>query len=463
MNTLYPAFLKLEGKPVLVVGGGAVAEQKITGLLESRADVTVIAPEASASILQLAAQGRLTLQSRAFQPTDTAGFHLVIGATDDRAVQHAVFMDAQRQGIPVNIVDVPELCSFYTASIFRKGDLSIAVSTNGKSPTLGKLIRDRIRERFERGYPELLERLGAIRADVLELFPDYASCKTYFEQLVQAEVKVLELRHNDDEVGRRKNQTKTGKVWLVGAGPGDPELISVKGLRILRTADVVIYDALVGSDLLREVPSSAEKHFVGKRAGRHCVSQSEINALLIKHAREGKIVVRLKGGDPFIFGRGGEELEALKAEGIEVEIVPGITAGTGVPASVGIPVTHRQISSSVAFVAGHRCASSTQKPIDWKALRSIDTVVIYMGIRSIRSVTDEMLEAGYDPELPAAAIFGGTMIEEVIVTDTLANLADGIRNITTTLPGLIIVGEVVRTLSNREKNQPEEVEYLAAH
>jgi uroporphyrin-III C-methyltransferase/precorrin-2 dehydrogenase/sirohydrochlorin ferrochelatase len=463
MNSLYPAFLKLEGKPVLVVGGGAVAEQKIAGLLDSRADVTVIAPETTANILQLAAQGRLRLQSKAFQPGDTVGFHLVIGATDDRAVQHAVFEEAQRQGIPVNIVDVPDLCSFYTASIFRKGDLSIAVSTNGKSPTLGKLIRDRIRECFEHGYPELLERLGSIRPDVLESLPDYEARRKYFEQLVRAEVKVLEHRE-DDQVDRLKKEKKTGKVYLVGAGPGDPELISVKGLRVLRKADVLIYDALVSPGLLQEVPRSAEKYFVGKRAGRDCASQSEIHTLLIKHAREGKTVVRLKGGDPLIFGRGGEELKALREEEIEVEIVPGITAGTGVPASIGIPLTHRQTSSSVAFVTGHRCASSTQKPIDWKALRAIDTVVIYMGIRTIRRVIDEMVEAGYDPELPTAAIFAGTLKEELIVTSTLANLADAIQNIPTVLPGLIIAGNVVRTFSSRVKNnQPEEVEYLAEH
>lgn len=328
--------MKIEHRPILVVGGGKVAEQKTNGLLEVRADITVIAREVSPAIEKLAGEGRIHLRRREFRDGDADGFYLVIGATDDRIAQEKIFSEAQSKEIPVNIVDVPELCTFYLSSVFQQGDLKIAISTNGKSPTLGKIIRDKIRDEFSEGFPELLEKLGDLRPDVQKTFPDFESRKKLHEKIVKSELDRLESgrRSRRQEARRKEGEfSGTGKVYLVGAGPGDSELITVKGLKILREAEVVLYDTLISGELLDEAPEHAEKIFVGKRAGEHCMKQEEINNILIRKARGGKSVVRLKGGDPFIFGRGGEEVEALREAGIDVEIVPGVTAGIGVPTS----------------------------------------------------------------------------------------------------------------------------------
>jgi uroporphyrin-III C-methyltransferase len=236
---------------------------------------------------------------------------------------------------------------------------------------------------------------------------------------------------------------KTGIVYIVGAGPGDPDLISVKGLRAIQRCDVVVYDALIAPELLESAPPGAERVYVGKRAGRHCKRQEEINEILITHARSGKTVVRLKGGDPFVYGRGGEEITALRSAGIEMRIIPGITAGIGVPTSLGIPLTHRGISSGAAFVTGHECIQK-KNMIDWHALASIDTVVIYMGLKEIDSIVGNLAIHGRSVDTPAAVIFGGTLPDERVVTGTLATIAERVRTTNTDLPALIVVGEVVR-------------------
>ncbi len=454
MNTLYPVFLKLHHRPVLVVGGGAVAEQKINGLLQCQAAVTVLAPEVTASIERLAAQREVTLLRRNYRRGDVGGFFLVIGATDDPKVQAQIVEDAERASIPVNIVDVPERCSFYLGSVFQKGDLKVAVSTNGKSPTLGKFIRDRISEEFSHGYPELLEQLGRIRPDVLSSFETPAQRKEVFERIFATELQCMKSGKLFSGKSEPHRASHKGRVALVGAGPGDPDLISVKGLRFLERADVLFYDALVNRELLARAPRSAEKIFVGKRGGQHSMPQSEINCLMIEKAREGKDVVRLKGGDPFIFGRGGEELEALREAGIDVEIVPGITAGTGVPASLGLPLTYRHISSSVVFVTGHEC-SNKERPINWKSIASIDTIVIYMGVRNLAAIVERLREAGRSSDTPVAVIFAGTYPEEVVLHGTLATISKQLECGTRDLPGLIIVGDVAGLFQSRLMKQQE--------
>lgn len=468
MNNLCPIFLKIDRRPILVVGGGKVAEQKINSLLETQADLTVIGPEVSPAIERFAKEGRIHLSRREFRDGDVDGFYLVIGATDDRKVQEKIFSQAQSKGIPVNIVDVPELCTFYLSSVFRKGDLKVAVSTNGKSPTLGKIIRDKIRDEFSEDFPELLEKLGDLRLDVQNTFPDFESRKKLHEQIVRSELDQLERKREtgsrkpEEKGGRRETiewetehgQRRIGKVVLVGAGPGDSELITVKGLKILRGAQVVLYDALVSNELLDEAPEDAEKIFVGKRAGEHCMKQEEINNLLILKAHEGKRIVRLKGGDPFVFGRGGEEVEALREAGIDVEFVPGVTAGIGVPTSLGIPLTHRKKTSSVLFVTGHADPMKNDKGIDWKNLSHADTIVIYMGTRKLNVIVDELIRSGVPRSKPIAVILGGTLPEEKVIVGTLENIGDAARNISHDLPGLIIVGEVVASFKKRGQYLP---------
>ncbi|MBI1807488.1 MAG: uroporphyrinogen-III C-methyltransferase [Ignavibacteria bacterium] len=444
MNTLYPIFLNIEHQPVLVVGGGMVAEQKIRGLLDAKAEVTVIAPSISAAVEELAGKNKIIVHRRAYESGDVGGFFLVIGATDDKTVQQVIFNDAQSKNVPVNIVDVPQLCTFYLSSVFQKGDLKIAVSTNGKSPTLGQIIRDKIRDEFADGYPELLETIGGVRPHVLKAFPDVQSRKELFRRLVQTELERLHGRTQKGATRPYEDFPQKGKVYIIGAGPGDPELMTVKGLKILQSADVIMYDALVNTELLSYVKESAEKIFVGKRAGAHCKRQEEINELLVLKAREGKLVLRLKGGDPFIFGRGGEELEALQNVGIKVEVVPGITAGIGIPTSLGIPLTHRRHSSSVVFLTGHEDPTKDEQHVDWNSISRIDSIVIYMGVKRLHFIVDQLIQHGVSPLKPAAVIFDGTLPEEIVLTGTLEDIGEKVHKHSMNSPGLIIVGDVVR-------------------
>jgi uroporphyrin-III C-methyltransferase / precorrin-2 dehydrogenase / sirohydrochlorin ferrochelatase len=455
MNDLYPVFLKMQHQPILIVGGGRVAEQKINSLLETKSDITVIAPEISPAIMKLVEEERIHLRQREFRDGDVGGFFIVIGATDDRKTQERIYSEARSKGIQVNIVDVPELCTFYLSSVFQKGDLKIAVSTNGKSPTLGKIIRNKIRNEFSNGYPELLERLGEIRPDVQNTFPDFESRKKLHEKIVRSELERLDDNRRCQRQGARNQNRETtgyGRVYLVGAGPGDTELITVKGLKILQQAEVVLYDALINKELLDEASEAAEKIFVGKRAGEYCLKQEEINNLLILKAREGKRVVRLKGGDPFIFGRGGEELEALRKERIDVEIVPGVTAGVGVPASLGIPLTNRGESSSVVFLTGHKDGAHTGEDADWKNLSHADTAVIYMGTKKLGELAEKLTNNGIPASRPVAVVFGGTLPEQEIIVATLETIEMSVGDVPRKLPGLIIVGEVVRRYERRKSN-----------
>jgi uroporphyrin-III C-methyltransferase/precorrin-2 dehydrogenase/sirohydrochlorin ferrochelatase len=449
MNTLYPIFMNIENRPVLVVGGGVIAEQKLKGLLEAKADITVLAPRITDTIEGFVKNNKMKLLLRKYIRDDVKGFFIVVGATSNRCVQEQIFKDAQVHAIPVNIVDVPHLCTFYLSSIFHKGNLKIAVSTNGKSPTLGKIIRDKIKTEFSEGYPDLLETIGDMRPEVMNSLPDYESRKKFYEHVVRSELQRLTHSISTRTIQRTVNSLRCGKVYLIGAGPGDPELITIKGMKILGKADVVLYDALVNEDLLSFAPNSSEKIFVGKRASLHCRRQEEINDLLILKAGEGKCVVRLKGGDPFIFGRGGEELEALHKAGIEVEVVPGITAGIGVPTSLGLPLTHRQDSSSIVFLTGHEDPSKSKERIDWQSVSHIDTIVIYMGVKKLHSIVESLLQYGVSPSKPIAIIFGGTLPEETVKTGTLQDIEEQFRDHSIISPGLIVVGSVVRFLEHR--------------
>ncbi len=450
MNTLYPIFLKIEDKPVLVAGGGKVAEQKVKGLLDVRAKVTVISPHITPWLEALASERKIDVLRRAYQPGDVRGFVLVFASTNDPAVHKNIFEDAAAHNIPVNVVDVPDLCNFYLASIFQNGDLKIAVSTNGKSPTLGKVIRDRIASEFGKGYPELLETLGELRPSVHSIYQEADKRKSVFETIVTDELSRRNLpAAKPVEELLSANSPRRGKVYLVGAGPGDPDLITVKGLRLLKEADVVVYDALASFELLSSTKEECEKIFVGKRSGGHYVEQEEINALLVTKAGEGKIVVRLKGGDPFVFGRGGEELKSLREAGVEADVVPGITAGTGIPSSLGIPLTNRDVSSNVVFVTGSEDPAK-ESTIDWKSVAAIDTIVVYMGIKNLQHISSKLTEAGRDGETPAAVIFGGTTAEEIIVSGTLATISKKAGEAETDAPGIIIIGDVVKFIYQPE-------------
>ena len=466
MNALYPIFLKLEHKPVLVVGGGKISEQKVRGLLDVNAHVTVISPSLTGYLHSLSVEGKIIVHRREYQKGDAEGFVLVFAATNNSDVHKEIYHDAASRNIPVNVVDVPDLCNFYLASIFQNGDLKVAVSTNGKSPTLGKIIRDRIAAEFGKGYPELLDTLGEIRPYVHSAFGESEKRKEVFEKIVADELKkhtvenvILSVAKNSEYEKNKFNSQRSGKVILVGAGPGDPDLISVKGLRAIQSADVIAYDALISPDLLSSAKQNCEKIFVGKRSKSHCVLQEQINAILIAKAKEGTVVVRLKGGDPFVFGRGGEELLALREEGIETVIIPGITSGIGIASSLGIPLTHRGTASNVVFVTGSEI-SDKDNTVDWQSISAIDTIVVYMGIKKLPEIVIKLSQSGRNIETPVSVIFGGTTKEQIVVEGTLSTIVENVRTMTTDLPGIVIIGDVVNALNIKQEANLDKAELV---
>ncbi|MCH7521934.1 MAG: uroporphyrinogen-III C-methyltransferase, partial [Candidatus Marinimicrobia bacterium] len=430
MNTLFPIFLKLDGQPCLVVGGGQVAQGKIEGLLQCHARITVIAQEANQTIQALANAQKIDLLERPYEAGDVNGQVLVVAATDHQPTNRLVYQEARRVNIPVNVVDDPPLCSFYYPAVYQEGELKIAISTNGQAPVMAKLIRDDIKEYLGGKYGALIAQVARIRAGLFQSTSDSATRKGLIEGIV---ANLLAGRQADEDTQRsgpapgephpHREPAPRGKVSLVGAGPGDPDLITVKGLKAIQQADVIVYDALVDTRLLDQGKSGVETIFVGKRCGQHGDAQAAINELLVSRARAGQRVVRLKGGDPFVFGRGAEEAGYLAEAHIDYAVIPGLTAGTAVPAAAGIPLTARGVSSSVAFVSGHLCSQADSDVVDWSALaHGVDTIVIYMGIKNRASIARQLIQAGRSFDTPVAIIQNGTHANQKNYRGKLADL-----------------------------------------
>jgi uroporphyrin-III C-methyltransferase/precorrin-2 dehydrogenase/sirohydrochlorin ferrochelatase len=415
----HPIFLDLGDQMVVVVGGGTIGERKIESLLESGARVTLVSPEVTKQLAARADAGAITLHRRAYRRGDLAGCRLAYAATPDSDVNRAVRDEAQALGIWFNAVDQPDLCDFITPAVVRRGDLTLAVSTNGRCPALAKEIRQQLERIFGPECAEMVERRGEARD--LE------------RESLDREREGLD----------RADLPTAGIVYLVGAGPGDPDLLTVKGRRLLACADTVVYDALVDARLLNLCRPSSTRVYVGKRAGCHARSQDAINAILVDEARAGRIVVRLKGGDPFVFGRGGEEAEALVAAGLRFEVVPGVSAGVAVPAYAGIPLTHRAIAGEVVFVTGHDSPESAA-PVDWaRYAASNATLVVFMGLEHLGEIAARLLEHGRPPGCPVAVIASGTTAEQRTLVSSLESVAAATAAAGLTAPALIVVGEVV--------------------
>ncbi len=467
LGTFYPVFLNLRGRRCMVVGGGAVAEQKVLGLLEAGARVTIISPKVSQRLEDLAAGGAVTIKRHPYRRGDLEGAFLAIAATDDRAVNHDVWAEAEQRGILLNAVDDPPHCSFIAPAIQRQGDLTVAVSTAGKSPALAVRLRERIGRLIGPEYAKFLELLGELRAAVAARVPDAPARTRLWYRIVDSNA-IEFIRRNDVSGARNRIAELVGEaeaavhphseeregssgvglgirpggiVYLVGAGPGEPGLITQRGLEILRSADVVVYDRLVHPDLLDEAPPWAERLFVGKRPGGHPIEQEKINALLIEAARAGHIVVRLKGGDPFVFGRGAEECEALRAAGVSCQVVPGVTSAIAAPAAAGIPVTHRRYASAFAVVTGHECDGASD--LDWGALARLPALVFLMGLRALPEITTRLIAHGMRREMPAAVIASATLPNQCTVVGTLATIADRASKAGLEPPATLVVGEVV--------------------
>lgn len=442
-----PLFHKLQGRVVLVVGGGEVALRKARLLSDAGGQLRVVAPEVRGELTALAGEGRVHL--RGYDSADLQGVALVIAATDDEPLNARISAEAQALGIPVNVVDAPALCSVIFPAIVDRSPLIVAVTSGGDAPVLARLIRAKIETWIPSTYGQLASLAKKFRERVKQLFPDVQQRRVFWEDVFQGQIAESVFAGKLGE-GERLLEAKIagaapralGEVYLVGAGPGDPDLLTFRALRLMQQADVVLYDRLVAPPIIELCRRDAERIYVGKRRAEHAVPQEEINQLLVDLAKQGKRVLRLKGGDPFIFGRGGEEIEQLAAEGIPFQVVPGITAASGCAAYAGIPLTHRDHAQSVRFVTGHLKDGSTDLP--WTDLVAPgQTLVFYMGLVGLPQICQALIDHGRAADTPAALVQQGTTQNQRVFTGTLANLPQLVAKHEVHAPTLVIVGEVV--------------------
>ncbi|MEQ8860144.1 MAG: siroheme synthase CysG [Pseudomonadales bacterium] len=446
-----PLFLDLRDRPVLLVGGGEIACRKLELLLRAGASVRIVAPTLGAQTRALAEAHHLDVQERPFAPSDVGGCYLVVAATDDGAVNESVFQAGSAIQTLVNSVDQPHISNAIFPALVDREPVLVAISTGGRSPTLARLVRSWIEARLPARLGVLARFIGARRDAVKHTLSGIPARQRLWQRVITGDVAERIFLGDDDGAGRRfdallddasAEKATQGLVALVGAGPGDPELLTLKALRLLQQADVVLYDNLVNPAILDYARRDADKVYVGKRRRFPGIRQEGINALLLEHARAGRTVVRLKGGDPFIFGRGGEEIESLGAAGIDCVVVPGITAGIGAASYAGIPLTHRDVSQSVRFVTGHRQNDTVN--LDWPELARPDqTLVIYMGLPGLEEILRELVAHGMPAATPAALVEKATLPAQRIFQGTVADLAEQVRAAGVTGPTTAIIGNVV--------------------
>ncbi len=449
----FPIFLRLAGQPVLVVGGGEVAARKIELLLRAEAAVTVVSPGLCATLSALSAAGRIKHLSEEFRPEHLDGMRLSIAATNRHSVNAWVAHQSERRNIAVNVVDDRELSRFIMPAIVDRSPVIVAVSSGGDAPVLTRRLREKFEALLPEGLGTLARLAGEMRSTVKRRLTDLSARRRFWEALFDGSLAadVIAGRTNEIQASLAQaisraalSEKHPGEVALVGAGPGDPGLLTLRGLRALQNADVVLYDRLVSDDVLNLARRDAERIYVGKKAGDAAMSQSDINALLVKLAREGRRVCRLKGGDPFVFGRGGEELEELARNGIAFEVVPGVTAATGCAAYAGIPLTHRDHAQTLIVVTGHT-RDDLHAGLDWTLLAKPDqTVVFYMGLATLDTIVQKLVAAGAAADRSVAVIENGTRSDQRVITGTLATLSAEVAAANIKAPALLIVGEVTR-------------------
>ncbi len=447
-----PIFLNLSERPCLVVGGGEVAARKISQLLKAEARVTVIAPELCDELAARLDRFEINHISEEFKEDYLETAVIVIAATDDEIINQEISVLAQARNIPVNVVDNPGLCTFIMPSIVDRDPVQIAISTGGASPVLARLLRARLETMIPSSYGRLAELMGKFRSQVRERYPKMRERRRFWENILQgpiaemlfagqdkAALNALEQQLEDDT----QKVSDTGEVYLVGGGPGDPDLLTFRALRLMQQADVVLYDRLVAPAIVDLVRKDAERVYVGKERDQHALPQGEINQLLVKLAKEGKRVLRLKGGDPFIFGRGGEEIDTLSAEGVSFQVVPGITAAGGCASYAGIPLTHRDYAQSCIFVTGHM--KDDKMDLNWDALiQPKQTIAVYMGTHGLDVLCGQLIKHGLSEELPAAIIQQGTTQNQRTYIGTLGSLPGMPKVNDIKPPTMIIIGEVVK-------------------
>ncbi len=451
-----PIFFNIKNRHCVVIGGGDVAMRKVSMLLKASAAITLYSPTICHELQDLVTAQKIKHVQTNFEPNQLAGACMVIAATDDEAVNIAVSIAAKAQNIPVNVVDAPDLCTFTMGSIIDRSPVVIAISSEGNAPVLARYIRAKIETMLPATYGRIADIAGEFREQVKAKFGTTQARRIFWEGILQGPV-VERVLSGQEQAARELLQNilndtdataNKGEVFLVGGGPGDPDLLTFRALRLMQQCDVCVYDKLVSPEVMELVRRDAELIFVGKSRDQHTMPQEEINELLAKLALQGKRVLRLKGGDPFIFGRGGEEIETLMQHGVPFQVVPGITAANGVSSYAGIPLTHRDYAQACLFITGHLKADANKKltlDLDWIAMsRPRQTVVIYMGLVGLKEICEKLIEHGVAATMPVAVVQQGTTQRQKVVTATLADLAEKVEAAGMKPPCLTIVGEVVK-------------------
>lgn len=463
MNT-FPLFFKFTDQPILIVGGGEVAQRKADLLSRAGAHITIVAPQISHEIRELLGDDKHSLITAEYDKQYLAGKRIVIAGTDDEALNHQVHADCQALNIPVNVVDTPPLCDFIFPAIVDRSPIVIGISSNGKAPVLARLTRARLETLIPQGYGKLAKLAGDMRDEVKSKIPTLTGRRQFWEKAFEGKVSELMFagrsveaeqalkqqleqthqqlsnKYSDDE---QTNAKPVGEVYIVGAGPGDPELLTFKALRLIQQADIVYYDALVSDEVLDLCRRDADKVFVGKKRSNHAVAQQNINQMMIDAANTGKRVVRLKGGDPFVFGRGGEEIQAMRAANIPYQVVPGITAANAAACYTGIPLTHRDHAQSVRFVTGFLKSGEPNQGFD-SLTNPKETIVFYMGLHSIERLTTGLMDAGRDKDTPIAIVSHASLPTQQVMTGTLEDIVAKHEANPLPTPALLIVGEVAK-------------------
>ena len=446
-----PIFINIRKKPCIVIGGGDIALRKINLLLKAQAKVDCLSPLFCKGIKNLSKDGHITLINKSFDQTDIKDYSIIIAATDDSSVNSSISAIAQVKKIPVNVVDSPELSSFIMPSIVDRSPLIIAVSSSGKAPVLSRIIRAKLETVIPSAYGILADIAGEYRQKVKDRFSTIKDRRAFWEAVFSGVIaeKVFSGRISEakEDIQRQLDDSvemDLGEVYLVGAGPGDPDLLTFKALRLIQQADVVLYDRLVSKGVMELVRRDSELIYVGKKGGSDkSTKQVDINDQLVELAKSGKRVCRLKGGDPFIFGRGGEEIESLSEHGIPFQVVPGITAASGCSSYAGIPLTHRDYSQSCRFVTAHLKNGTTNLP--WEEfIIDQQTIVFYMALSGANYICEKLMEYGMDKDMPIAIIEKGTMPEQKVYISSLIELPALLEREDIHAPTLMIVGEVVK-------------------
>lgn len=446
-----PLFYHLKDKPCLLVGGGDIALRKATLLARAGGVISCIAHTIDPRLEDLINDSHGNSRIGDFHSSDLDGHFLVVAATNDMALNKRVSEDAHARQMPVNVVDNPDLCSFILPAIIDRSPLMIAVSSGGHSPVLARLLRSRIESLVPSAYGRLADLVGKFRNAVKAKYTHIDDRRNFWEETLQGPISEMVFAGKDavaedmlkQQLELMGEPSPGGEVYLVGAGPGDPDLLTFKALRLMQKADIVLYDRLVADEIVDLTRRDAERIYVGKARSDHAVPQGDINGLLVKYAKAGKKVVRLKGGDPFIFGRGGEEIQELAEHRIPFQIVPGITAASGCASYAGIPLTHRDYAQSVRFITGHLKDGSIDLP--WEELvHGKQTLVFYMGLVGLPVICKQLVEHGRCAETPVAIIQQGTTCHQRVLVGCLSDISDKVQAEKIKAPTLLIIGEVVQ-------------------